>query len=428
MADEPGPAGACFMSSINSNNLTEEEIMLLPSLVLSDPKVETLFQSLLYGRNGLVVAKLPDFAFSKDCIYPRRSNESLDDEVSNGSFNLPLLTWEELSKKDFPREEWRVTGLIPMQGLVIIAAPSGEKKTWFALELIKSISCGSHFLAHEGFNTHRSKVLYIDAEMGPKILQKRCKLLDFDSIPEKFAPLLSTGNEINLKADDAFESFEKLIEDRNIDVIVIDTLRAVAGGLEEDNAPAVRGFLQRFNRLKNKGKLIIILDHNRKPDRGSHGGPRKEYVLGSQDKIANAEVVLMIRGDVNPGYFTVHQVKNRTGVEMKPFNVGIRDITTSKDGMEVVKVEMNYEGELDEMTTKMDEAKLVIPQIVGNEFMTTNDIVKIMAKNHDIAERYCREALRQMVDSGILEQSKKGRSYTFRMVTVNLFDQPKVDD
>ena len=414
------------MSNENLRYISEVEIRELPEIPYDQIGDQHIFRyGLVYDKDTrLVVAKLEGFKSNGKLFYS--CLPPLVAEIYSGpEYDFTPITWTELSLEEFPKEEWRVHNLIPMQGMVIISAPSGEKKTWFALELTKSISLGGHFLAHEDFKTHRSKVLYIDAEMGPKILQKRCRLLGFDSIPKMYAPLIITGSEVNLKTEETFEYLENLIEENEIDVLVIDTLRAVAGGLAEDDAAAVREFYQRFNRFKNNGKVVMILDHNRKPDKGSHGVPKKEQVLGSQDKVANAEVVLMIKGDVNPSYFTVHQVKNRTGIEIKPFNVGIRDIPSSTGGMDVVMVEMNYEGELDEHTSKMDEAKLIIPQIVGNEFMTTKEIVTVMAKNHDIAERYCREAINQMVDSGILEQSKKGHSHTFRIVTTNLFDQPR---
>lgn len=414
----------------NSNPyLTEQEISNLDVLTQHQIGDMMIYRyGLLYDKSTReVIAKVKDFEHSKK-RFLRILPVETDTESFDYEFSFKPMTWQELSSQEFGEEQWMVRGLIPIQGLVIISAPSGEKKTWFALELVKSISRGTHFLAHDEFITRRNKVLYIDAEMGPKQLQRRCRLLDFDSIPADNTPEFLTGIEINLREAEGFDSLVNYVEQNSINVVVIDTLRAVAGQLEEDNAAAVREFYQRFNRLKNNGKVVIILDHNRKPDQKGHGVPKKEQVLGSQDKIANAEVVLMIKGDFNPSYFTVHQVKNRTGIEIKPFNVGIRDIPSNVGGMDVVSVEMNYEGELDEQTSKMDEAKLVIPQIVGNDFMLTGEIVKVLAKNHDIAERYCREALREMTESGVLEQSKKGRSYIFRVAASNLFDQPRAPD
>lgn len=415
------------MVSNNQSYLSEDEVNRLPTLAYTEIGDTHIYRyGLVYDQlTRVCIGKITEFTLN-DKMYFRELPNALPTILSNGDrdSDFTTLSWKELSELEYPPEEWRVNGLLPMQGLVIIAAPSGEKKTWFALELTKSISAGSHFLAHDSFQSHQSKVLYVDAEMGPRLLQKRCKQLGFDVIPDKYSPQFITGSEINLKESEAFSDFESLIEQNQFEVIVLDTLRAVAGGLEEDSATAVREFYQRFNALKFSGKLIIILDHNRKPDRGSHGMPRKEFVLGSQDKIANAEVVLMIKGDVNPAYFTVHQVKHRNGVEMKPFNVGIRDIVGMNSGF--TTVEMNYEGELDEHTSKMDEAKIIIPQIVSNEFVLTSDVIKVLAKDHDIAERYCREALRQLVDSGILEQTKKGRSHAFKLIANRLLEEVEV--
>lgn len=413
------------MPNHDSEYITDKEILELPELHHSKIGDQYNFRyGLVYDMQTMAVtAKIEGFnTEGKNYlrVLPLPVKAADYSEQDNG---LTIKTWQELSAEDFPKEEWRVHGLLPMQGLVIIAAPSGEKKTWFALELMKSMSSGSHFLAHEGFKTQQSKVLYIDAEMGPKTLQRRCKFLGLDSIPFVDPPIFITGTEINIKEDESFEALEYLVKENRIDVVIIDTLRAVAGGLQEDDAPAVREFLQRFNRFKNDGKLVIILDHCRKPDRGSHGAPKKEYVLGSQDKVANAECVLMIKGDVNPSYFTVHQVKNRTGIEMKPFNVGIRDI--AKPGsFETEKVEMNYEGEFDEQTSKLDEAKLAIPQMLGSEPITTKDILALLDANNDVRSRYGREALRQLVDSGAIEKSKIGRSDAFRLKNLSLFNEP----
>src|SRR5581483_1623922 len=125
----------------------------------------------------------------------------------------------------------------------------------------------------------------------------------------------------------------------------------------EDKAEEVRAFLKRFSALKNKGISIVMIDHCRKPHRTEGYAPKKEQLLGSQDKVANAKTVLMLRSDLHNPVFALYQVKNRLALELKPFMV------LMKEDMETGTLEFCYEGEQKDQVQKMDLALSTIPQI-----------------------------------------------------------------
>lgn len=407
--------------------LSQDDLNNLPIVDIPDSKEGFVYEKLVCNNKGEVVGKLADFNAKKDYryfkVYEPEVFAGLHTEVEDSnpkvikfkaktdpeSYMFTPMAWSEISAKRFPAEQWRVRGLIPRQGLVIIASPSGERKTWFALELVKAMSTGQHFLTHDGFPTLQSKVLYLDGELTPPELQSRGKRLGFDAIPTKNEPLFVTNQNIDLLDAKGFGWLETMLEAEKIDVLFIDTLRAVVPGMNEDKAEEVRAFFKQFNPLKNKGLCIVVLDHCRKPMRGEGPAAKKEQLLGSQDKVANAEVVLMLRSNLHYDYFSVQQVKNRVGKELKSFNVGMRDIVATN------AIELNYEGEFDEQVFKVDQAKLCIPQFIGGGEKTTAEIVAIMKADNDIAERNTKDALRELVKSGVLIAGKQGRSFTYRL-------------
>lgn len=322
------------------------------------------------------------------------------------------ITWAELEMKEFPANQWRINGLVPRNGITFIAGVSGEKKTWLALHMAYAISTGSHLFGSDKFNVEKGKVLYLDVEMGLREMKRRGNLLKFSQIPADQI-LIMSEEIVDLRSEYEFECFSEYIEQQGIEVLFIDTLRGVAGGMNEDKAEEVREFLQRFNALKNKGLTIIILDHCRKPVRNEGYAPKKEQLLGSQDKVASAESVLMVRGEAGAPGFAVYQVKSRTGIETKPFMAQMVDQPGGG-------IAFSYEGEYDEQVSKMDEAKLIIPQVIGTGNLTTKVIVEILRDQHKVGERYVREALRHLVTDNVLITEKLGRENSYKVTELGL--------
>lgn len=63
----------------------------------------------------------------------------VDPEAEGG---LPIMLWSEFAKIKFPESRWLIKNLVPAGGFLILAAPSGEKKTWIALAMANSIATG----------------------------------------------------------------------------------------------------------------------------------------------------------------------------------------------------------------------------------------------------------------------------------------------
>ncbi|MDB5244524.1 MAG: repair protein RadA [Parcubacteria group bacterium] len=318
------------------------------------------------------------------------------------------LRWSELDAMTFPTDRWRVANLIPRAGSVILAAISGEGKTWVALELARSIAMGTNFLDDERFITLQGKVLYIDAENAKSELQRRGRQLGFvDSDNLTIWPV----DELNLTKEDVAQNLVDDIIENRFDVVIIDTFRSVAGGLKEEKAEEVRALFSRFKALKERDVCIIWLDHFRKPSNFEGKIPKKEHLFGSQDKTASVEVLLMMQKEGEK--ISVYQRKNRLGKEIDAFCVEMTD-TIAESG-EILTL-IRFAGEVDDRESKKEEAMELILEILKEESKVTPDIIQIVYAQKKIGQRNVREALRDLLVSKLIDRRKKGRTDEYFLV------------
>ena len=76
------------------------------------------------------------------------------------------------------RDEWLAAGrLIPKAFLILLTAPPGGFKTWFALAFAGAVSQGTEFL---GRKTSQVDVLYLDLENPLSVIKQRRAILKLD--------------------------------------------------------------------------------------------------------------------------------------------------------------------------------------------------------------------------------------------------------
>jgi len=315
------------------------------------------------------------------------------------------ISWENLDKEVFPEQSWRINKLIPKEGFVILASISGNKKTWIAMEMAKNIVMGKDFLNDESFKTEGSNVLYIDGESSKSEIQRRGRQLNFKADTPFRLHIINEDN-LNLNEDDADIWLRSFIEFYKIEVVFIDTFISVSGGIREDKAEDIRQFFNKYKSLKNNGVVVVWLMHLRKPNFFEGKAPKKEQVLGSQDKIASVEVLLMIHSESGSDEINVYQRKNRLGKEGEPFKILMKD---SIDESGKVKTTLEYGGLLEESENKKDQAKEMIVEILQEGIgKTTKEILNIT--NKQVGSKNTRQALVELVKDGSLKIEKKGKS------------------
>jgi hypothetical protein len=210
--------------------------------------------------------------------YPDFRDKCSNKEIPKDKDPLTIIKWSELKKIDFGNQGWWIESLIPKDAFVTLAGVSGEGKTWLAYSMANSIVSGENFLGQEKFKTICGNVLYLDAENGNRIIQKRGKQLGLND-------KLSFINlaDFSLNEESAVNELADVIAKEKINVVFLDTFRAIAGGIKEEKADEIRAFFNRFKSLRDRGVSFVFLDHHRKPSGFDNSNPRKELLFGSQD-------------------------------------------------------------------------------------------------------------------------------------------------
>jgi AAA domain len=176
--------------------------------------------------------------------------------------SLPLVCSLDLLPKEGEEPiDWLVEGLIPKGSFVLLLAPPGSYKTFFALSLSKCIGQGEPFLGRE---LEAGSVTYVDRENPRSVIGSRLKMIGVSSNltvwpfwadPEP--PALEDGSYLDLAANKTF--------------LVFDSLRRFHTGSE--NAPeemsVVMGYLRE---LTKQGTTVFALHHSGKAEGNLYRG------------------------------------------------------------------------------------------------------------------------------------------------------------
>lgn len=325
----------------------------------------------------------------------------------------PFL-WKKINSFEFPKDRWLVDNIFPKEGISVLSSITGEGKSLVLMHLAKCLVEGSPWFGEGGFKTKKSRVLYINLEMSVSEIQRRGRKIGFDSDCEDLFILNEDDfnlNINNMNYDDVkYKWLLNFIYKNKINVVIIDTLRACVGGIKEEKAEEIRKFFQKFQVLKNSGISIIFAEHNRKPSHFEGKKPKKEQLLGSTDKTANLEVLLMMCRDEKTDYIEFYQRKNRLGKEAPPFAVKMEDVYD--ENWENDSLVFSHMGTIEDDDSKKEEGKrLILDLLSDKEHKHTKTIIN--ALNKQVGTKNIRQALRELVNTEAIDFYRDGREHCY---------------
>jgi len=179
----------------------------------------------------------------------------------------------------------------------------------------------------------RHKILHIDLEQGERLTRRRYQRLARASSIE----LHELGDDIALAclprlslAAEYVDTWLELMTGR--DMIVIDSLRAATGGVDE-NESAIRVPLDMLTRLSEQTKCrALVLHHGRKPSGDGSGGGEDKFSIRGSSAIFDAcdSVWVFVASKGEP--VSVRQVKARSnGEPIDDFALVIEDVDGAGD-------------------------------------------------------------------------------------------------
>ncbi len=196
-----------------------------------------------------------------------------------------------------PSPPMLVEGLIPRGGLVMVASDPYVGKTWVGLEAGRAVASHTPFLGK--FTAWGGRVLFVEEDEPDWALSKQVQQLMghqnegerlslFQVIPENLSPQVITSLEKNLfflvNQRVSLDTVEGAVmlgratasvgsdpEDRGADLVVLDTLRSMHSG-DENDATWMAFILGNLRLIQDMtGAAIMILHHHNKPTKENSG-------------------------------------------------------------------------------------------------------------------------------------------------------------
>jgi 5S rRNA maturation endonuclease (ribonuclease M5) len=170
------------------------------------------------------------------------------------SSKLRKLDVAHMVAEEAPPVPWRVEPVLADGALTMLFAPPGEGKSLLALTLAAGIALGEDVA---GLPTRQGKVLYVDAENGAWEIHRRVKCL---GLPAEGVALYEAASDFDLRREEA--EVERLVSEEEATVLILDSLRSLAPGLDENDSGDCEAALAPLRRLAHERKLAVLLIHH----------------------------------------------------------------------------------------------------------------------------------------------------------------------
>lgn len=183
---------------------------------------------------------------------PTINKHLLDIQTPRLEYKTSLSIKELLDEKDQP-SSWIIPGLFQSCGMYIMGADPKTGKSVFCYGLAHAVCVSGEFM---GFPVKRGNVLFLQLEEPLPTMRKRFEAAGFrDSEDDENSSILVNFKQDNLRIERSFDAERdinwliKKIEDHNIDLVVIDSLR---------KATIKSGYSENSNEF---GKIVYSLQH-----------------------------------------------------------------------------------------------------------------------------------------------------------------------
>jgi energy-coupling factor transporter ATP-binding protein EcfA2 len=228
------------------------------------------------------------------------------------------LDLDELLSGPLPETAWRWQRWLAQGDLALLAGDPGIGKSIVMLLLADAVRRGADFL---GESCERGTVGLFDYENPLDEAAKRLRRVGVTAQEHEgfclfHCPPLDLGSPAGVQA------FAETVERHQLDLIVIDSLRRAAPGLDENDSAAVSSVLSPLRSLTAaSGRTVVVVHHSRKRT-GDNSSEANQMVRGSLDLVASVDALLYIRSKES-GTFTLEHAKSRRGLPHAPIQVRI---------------------------------------------------------------------------------------------------------
>lgn len=309
----------------------------------------------------------------------KRDKQTSTSGKAKKKFVEPKL-WQisDILTTDFGEEEWAVENLISKQGITALSGNPGDFKTWLtihtALCVVRNVPVFGKFKVTQG------NVLIIDEEDHIRLLKKRLELLGAKESDE--INYLSQGG-IKVDNEDVLEFILRIIEDRDIKLVILDSLVRIHDQ-EENDASGMSTVFSNLQKFITAGASILFTHHHRKQT-GFGSSNAGQSMRGSSDILAAVDCHIMIeRKREEEHRLIIKQTKLRQAELLPAFELSVTQGEHGPSGFE-------YIGDYDERRNKAEEVAEAVVLLLSDGMKNRSELQEILIDEYG----------KTMIDDGI---------------------------
>lgn len=335
--------------------------------------------------------------------YADIKNKELATSSNNSLPKNWVISLDDLLKMPKPEgTSWLIDKLLPKRKITLLAGYGGSGKTTIVMDWILKSATDKKI-----YNQYEVKqpfyALFIDEESGIEVMQQT--ILGNFGIKQPLPFQLSCFSNINLYDDYTIDEIINFCKEKNIDLIVFDSMVAFLQGDENKQADCRRLF-SRLNKFKQAGLTILVIHHFNKP--GKESGNEKEenpiYRVRGASAIFNAVdcAFAVIKSE---DFIKVVQVKSCRGEDAKSV-VSFLLETNVNNGI----FSFNYRSD-DSKQRKIIDCCLLISELNFGEGLSVTGIIKQIKETtidgRNLNEKVIRETAKEMIERKELVKTDK---------------------
>lgn len=310
-------------------------------------------------------------------------------------------------------------GVFPRGYVSIVAGAPGVGKTWFMLNVCKSVADGIVGLGEMIEPYKQGRALIFAGETGVRMLVERMRLLGGVANLENIRVISShemARLDIDVMINTAIgrQNIEMGISEYRPDIVFFDTMISfVSGGKDESSQADMTDPVRVLSMIASKyGCAIVLMHHFRKKGTASgevSAGMRGlDEVIGSSALTRLASLVIGIERKREVRF--CHCIKS-WWEEFTPFG-----FTIKRNG-ENVELAVSYSYSIDGATSIATSCDKVLAWITKNLTDENFCIIDVMAGTGLTSRDTCTSAVRKGVTDGVIcEVGKEGKTTYYRVV------------
>jgi len=179
------------------------------------------------------------------------------------SDHLRFLDVASMSANPPPPVPWLAPPILPRAALTVLYAPGGDGKSLLAMALTAAVAHGGSLA---GIDCQHGVSIYVDAENGEYEIHRRVHTLDLPPSGVRVAE----ANGLDLRRH--FNDVHALAMETKPDLLVLDSLRSLTPGLDENDTKQTSMVLDPLRRLAHdSGTAVLLIHHSNKAGREFRG-------------------------------------------------------------------------------------------------------------------------------------------------------------